>query len=90
MLHLIDITEFSSEKQNKILKNKKVNKNRTFIEKELMDLLGAYNKTNIQLNDFLPKTELAIERAKTLDKQPENRWIDGLGTRIYLLVEKLI
>ena len=32
----------------------------------------------------------AAEIAKELDVNPEKRWIDELGTRVYLLVEKLI
>jgi hypothetical protein len=32
----------------------------------------------------------AIERAKQVDTNPKQRWSNGLGTRVYQLVEKII
>jgi hypothetical protein len=32
----------------------------------------------------------AIKRAKKLDTNPKQRWSNGLGTRVYQLVDKII
>jgi hypothetical protein len=39
---------------------------------------------------FLPFVNKAVARARKLDIHPEQRWSLQLGTRIYLLAEKII
>lgn len=34
--------------------------------------------------------ESAIERVRALDKNPANRWPQTLGTRVYLLAERVM
>ncbi|HFA49072.1 MAG TPA: RloB domain-containing protein [Bacteroidetes bacterium] len=90
LLHVKDISEYSGEEKNKIFENKKINKSRTAIEKELLDILGSYNKSNLDVEAFILHVDIAIKRAKKLDISPGARWINDLGTRVHLLVEKLI
>ena len=90
LLHVKDLAEYSKDELDKLLQNEKVNKSRSIFEKELSDLLGGYNKSKYAVEKLLPFIEKAIKQARDLDINPEERWIeDGLGTRIYLLVEKL-
>jgi len=90
LLHVAKVESWTDEVKKEFFENKKVSKTRTRLEKELLDILGSYNKRNPDLSHFLPHVQKAIVQAKYFDVNPENRWIDGLGTRVYLLVEKLI
>ncbi len=50
----------------------------------------GYNKANPRFYDYYPQVPYATGRARELDKQPEDRWPNYLGTRVYLLVEKIV
>ena len=86
LLHVKDFLEYSKED---LLNNTKVNKNRRFIDKELSDLLGGYNKKKIKFEKFEPGINLAIERAKKLTTD-NTELLTELGTSVCLLVEKII
>jgi hypothetical protein len=53
-------------------------------------IVGKYNKTNLHIDDFIPHVHNAIERSRSLDTTPSNRWPQSAGTRVYLLAEKII
>jgi len=42
------------------------------------------------IDNFIESTEIAIERAKTLDIKPGDRWPSQLGTRVYRLVGQIL
>ena len=63
---------------------------RSRLEKELIELLGSYNKSNLDTKPFMDKVYFAIERARELDTSPSDRWPQGLGTRIYQLAEEIV
>ncbi|TAE70294.1 MAG: RloB domain-containing protein [Bacteroidetes bacterium] len=92
LLHLKDLNDYSEEKINTLLENKKVeNSHRNALEKELFDLLNEYNKSHYKFEKFESCIPDAIQRAKDLDKNPNERWVENsLGSRVYLLVEKII
>lgn len=92
LLHLKNLNDYSEEKINILFENKKVEgSNRKALEKKLLDLLSEYNKSNYDFEKFESCIPDAIQRAKDLDKNPDERWIeDSLGSRVYLLVEKII
>ncbi len=90
LLHVKSPEEYTEDKLAAIATNKHVSRNRTQLGKELMDVLGSYNKSDINPTQFLPLVDTAIARAKTLDIHPKHRWPQSLGTRVYLLVELII
>lgn len=90
LLHIKSLENYTSEELNELVKNKKVNKTRSRLETELIKLLGAYNKSNLNSSQYLPHVHLAIERAKRLDTNPDHRWPNGPGSHIYKLAEKII
>lgn len=59
-------------------------------EKELRRLLGSYNKAKPDFSEILPNIEVAINRAKALDIDPDCRLPKTFGSRVYKLVEKII
>lgn len=90
LLHLKDLSNYTEEKLASFFKNEKVNNSRKALEKELSDLLGGFDKSKYKFEQFLPFIPQAIERAKKLDTDSTERWIeDFLGTRIYILVERI-
>jgi hypothetical protein len=89
ILHLKDISEFDQEEKSLISANKKVSKNKNYIDKVLGDIQGrGYNKKP-NPDIFLPLTKTAIRRAKELDTEAQD-YPKQLGTHVYKLIEKLM
>lgn len=88
LLHIKDLNEYKDEDLVAILNNKKANKNRTYVEAELINILGSYNKTNPQPDRFIPNILFAMIQAKTLDT-PLEVYPTRLGSHIYKIVEKI-
>ena len=89
LLHVASIDNYSQDEHEEFLANKKVEGERTRLEYEIFRILGEYNKSNPKIELFLPGLESAITQAKKLDRHPERRWPNYLGTRVYLLVENM-
>lgn len=92
LLHLKSMDEYDDAVQKEFLENQKsrTGARRTRLEQELVALLGAYNKSNLDTQPFMEHVPLAIERAKAIDTNPADRWPQTLGTRIYLLAQKIL
>jgi hypothetical protein len=46
--------------------------------------------SDLDIEDYWENTSLAIERAEELDVAPSERWPNDLGSRIYLLMKKIM
>ncbi|MBT7191100.1 MAG: RloB domain-containing protein [Anaerolineae bacterium] len=92
LLHIKDLAEYDEETLQEFRENRKPSRksDRTRLDVELLNLNGSYNKSNLDTSPFLPFVENAIERARSLDVMPRQRWPNDLGTRIYLIAEKII
>ncbi len=91
LLHLFDVSLATDEEKADILENRRINSSKKFIENKLSHLLGGYNKSRYDIDTIMSNVDLAIERAEKFDKFPLDRWIEGsLGTRVYLLVERIL
>lgn len=91
LLHFRSLEEYTLEDRQKLFENKKVTKNRTRLEKELSNLLiDGYNKKRPGTERFVPFVKVAIKRARQLDKNPDDPWPKTLGTRVYLLAERIL
>jgi hypothetical protein len=63
------------------------------IENRLRKIFGSYNKTNIPNRFSVTQLPVAIQRARALENNPDNpegRWPEIIGTRVYRLMEKLL
>lgn len=89
LLHFKSLEDYSVKRKSDFLKKKKSGK-RNLIEKEIIDLGYSFNKSNIDTSQFLPNVEKAIKEAEKIDFDKSSRWPQHLGTRIYLLVKKII
>jgi hypothetical protein len=51
--------------------------------------LGAYEKSNYDVEALKPAVDDAIQRAERLDTLPKNPWPQAQGTHVYRLVKRL-
>jgi hypothetical protein len=89
LLHLRALQTYPPEILVELQENRKTGE-RSRLDKELVTLLGEYNKTAPKTEHFLPHVTKAIEHARSLDTYPEHRWPHSLGSRVYLLAERII
>lgn len=88
LLHIKNITDYTENELDLILKNDKVSSKKNYIDSKISEILGSYNKSNPKPELFLPTIDFAIEQAKKFDKQ-EYEYPKDLGSHVYKVVEKL-
>ncbi len=59
-------------------------------EIRLRNILGSYNKSNLDVLAYKPNVKSAIERSRSLDLKLNESWTSQLGTRVYKLVESIL
>ncbi|HEY83828.1 MAG TPA: RloB domain-containing protein [Chloroflexi bacterium] len=89
LLHIKSLADYTQSELEEFIENKKINR-RTKLEKELVKILGSFNKNNPDTSQFLPYVDIAIDRARGRDTNPDHRWPISLGSRVYLLAENII
>jgi len=89
LLHIKDLSEFTTEEQKHIYDNYKVTSKKTYLKKLLGQLLNGYDESDPKPERFMEYIDLAINRAKALDYPPET-YPTELGSHIFKLAEKLL
>lgn len=56
----------------------------------LKEILGCYNKSKLNFDDFASRIKTAIENSKKMDHSPSANWITPNGSRMHNLIEKII
>jgi hypothetical protein len=84
-MHVADINNYDKAE---LLKNIKVNRNKRFLEKELSEINGGYNKSNLKFSVFLKNIEKAIEQEKKVE-QDVGKMKGKLGSNVGLLIKKM-
>ena len=59
-------------------------------EARLRNILGSYNKSNLDISAYAPNVKRAVERSRNLDLNLQESWTSQLGTRVYKLVESIL
>lgn len=91
LLHLVDISLLTPEEQLQWLKNRRRSKNTDpYLKVRLRQEMGAYREASYDTQMLIAKVDKAIDQARTLDKNPADRWPQTLGTRVYLLAESVM
>lgn len=90
LLHIEDVTLYDKKQMKLLFMNQKVNSQDTWLKKRMKDLTGHYRESDYDAMALLPHIDTAIERAKDLDISPMDRWPQGIGTRVYLLVKSIM
>lgn len=89
LLHRVNISEYSEERCEELLENRRVSSSRNCIEQALLDICGEYNKANLKTEHFVPYVDYAISQAENLDANDNGRWPSGLGSHVYLLAQSI-
>lgn len=84
LLHNVDVNSLTDKQLEQIHNN-----SNGFLKKEVSRVKGGYKTSKLKIDDFWGDTEIAIERAKKLDTEPQHRWPNQVATRVYLIVEKI-
>jgi hypothetical protein len=88
LLHIKDISEYSNEELELILKNSKVTNKKNYVDSKIAEILGSYNKSNPKPELFIPTLDSAIKQAKKLNQNNADYPI-SLGSHVYKIIEKL-
>ncbi len=89
LLHRRNYHSYSHHEQVALFLNRKKG-NRTALESELLVVCGSYDKSNINVADYLPFINEAIINAEVLIDNPAERWPSHFGSHVYKLVKKLL
>ena len=91
LLHLEDAASLTPEEQMLWMENRRKSKNADpYLKVRLRQKMGSYHESSYDALSLIVHVEDAIERARTLDKNPNDRWPQTLGTRVYLLAESVM
>ena len=91
LLHIEDAASLPPEEQMLWMENRRKSKNADpYLKVLLRQKLGTYHEAAYNAQLLIVHVEEAIERARTLDKTPSDRWPQTLGTRVYLLAESVM
>lgn len=91
LLHLVNVTLLPPEELLLWMENRRRSKNADpYLKVRLRQEMGSYHESDYDAKMLIEYVEIAIERAKLLDKIPADRWPQTLGTRVYLLAESVM
>ena len=91
LLHIEDATSLTPEEQMQWMENRRKSKNADpYLKVLLRQKMGSYHEADYDALMLIKHVEVAIVRAKALDRNPADRWPQTLGTRVYLLAESVM
>lgn len=91
LLHLEDVNTYTLETLQALYSNGKRSRwGSTWLKQKVRDLMGSYHESNYDAAALLPNVHLAIDRGARLDTNPNDRWPQGVGTRVYLLAKTIM
>lgn len=91
LLHLVDANLLPAEEQQLWMENRRKSKNADpYLKVRLRQEIGSYHESSYDAQMLIEHVEVAIARARALDKNPADRWPQTLGTRVYLLAESVM
>lgn len=91
LLHLVDVASLTPEEQKLWIENRRKSKSSNpYLKVLLRQKMGSYHESAYDVLTLIQNVEVAIERARLLDKNPADRWPQTLGTRVYLLAESVM
>lgn len=91
LLHLVDVASLTPEEQKLWTENRRKSKSSNpYLKVLLRQKMGSYHESAYDVLTLIQHVEVAIERARLLDKNPADRWPQTLGTRVYLLAESVM
>lgn len=89
LLHLEDVEQFDENTKFDLLHNRKNKSGITWLKKRMKDVLGSYSESSYDALSLIPYAPKAMERARKMDTNPQDRWPQSIGSRVYLLMESI-
>ncbi|MCY3915675.1 MAG: RloB family protein [Chloroflexi bacterium] len=89
LLHHRSLDDYTCEELTELEANGKSG-SRTRLELELISVVGSYNKSRLKTSCYLPNVDDAIANARESDINESERWLNQIGSRVYLLAERII
>jgi hypothetical protein len=84
LLHFIDLSRVDEEECEDICYSKES------LKQKIRECIGSFTAGgDIVMPVFMPRVMRAVEHARRIDRQPETRWPEKIGSRVYLLVESV-
>lgn len=91
LLHLVDATLLAPEEKQLWIENRRKTKNTDpYLKVRLRQEMGSYQESSYDAKMLIAHVGKAITRARVLDKNPDDRWPQIFGTRVYLLAESIM
>lgn len=91
LLHLEDVTSLTSEERKLWMENSRKSRNADpYLKVRMRQDMGSYHESDYDAKALIEHVETAIGRAILLDNNPDDRWPQTLGTRVYLLAESVM
>ena len=91
LLHLVDAASLKPKEQQLWMENRRKSKNANpYLKVRLRQEMGSYRESSYNAQMLIEHVEVAIARARTLDKNPTDRWPQTLGTRVFILAESIM
>ena len=91
LLHLEDAASLTPEEYVRWMENRRRSRNSDpYLKTRLRQIIGSYHESSYDALTLISHVEEAIDRARALDNNPNDRWPQTLGTRVYLLAESVM
>ena len=91
LLHLEDVASLTEEERKLWIENRRKSKNAdTYLKVRLRQKMMSYHESDYNAFVLIPHVKTAIKQARSLNKNPADRWPQTLGTQVYLLAESVM
>ena len=91
LLHLEDAASLTPEEYVRWMENRRRSRNSDpYLKTRLRQIIGSYHESSYDALTLISHVEEAIDRARALDNNSNDRWPQTLGTRVYLLAESVM
>ena len=89
LLHHRALSYYDQPVLNEFKENNKDRTSRSRLERELITIIGEFNKVNYDTGVYIPFVERAIRNAEMADSSPDERWPQEIGTHVYRLAKHI-
>jgi hypothetical protein len=90
LLHHRALSDYDQSVLGEFLLNSKDGTSRSRLERELITIVGEFNKANLNTDGYILHVDKAIQNAESVDTSKDERWPQEIGTHVYRLAKHII
>lgn len=90
LLHHRALSDYDPLVLDEFQQNNKDGTSRSRLERELIAIVGEFNKANLNTDGYIPYADKAIQNAELADTSPDERWPQEVGTHVYRLAKHIV